>query len=536
VVQMHWFDELLGKAEEFLHGRERVLCNAGLSVSGLQHVGRLRGEIALNHAIVRALRLKGKKASQNLVIYTQDQWKGKEGQLGRFKAGEGEQYIGRRLVDVPDPEGCHKNWVDHYWVDFGDYLDRFAPGISVISTTEVYSRQDMKDLVIELVGKKEAVREVVNKYRSRRPYPPDWIPFEAYCEKCQRVGSAKTLGLLPDYRVRYECECGNSGTSPIEKGKLNWRLEWPALWKVLKVDVEPFGKDHAAPGGSRDSCKEIAQNIMGMEAPFPIPYEWVGLGQGGKDLGDMGSSDFIGFTPKQWLEIGDPEVIRYIYFFNPVSRRVILDLGKVDSYHDLYDSAERAYHSTKRNEEEEVAARSFELALVEKTMEEAPFQLSYRHAAYLSQISPTEHKASWCIQRLRDTGMLSLSLTPFEEGRIERRLTYAMKWVELYSPENKVTLLQELTKEVKGQLDDKDREALSMYLRAATSTEWREDAIKESMVALTKGGRLPVETPRFFRDLYLILLGQERGPRAAPFLAVLKKEWVLERLKETAKA
>jgi lysyl-tRNA synthetase class 1 len=536
VVQMHWFDELLGKAEEFLRGRERVLCNAGLSVSGLQHVGRLRGEIALNHAIVRGLRLKGKKASQNLVLYTQDQWKGKEGQLGRFKGREGDQYVGQRLIDVPDPEGCHKNWVDHYWVDFGDYLDSFAPGVSVISTTEIYSRQDMKDLVLELVAKKDAVRDVVNKYRSRKPYPPEWIPFEAYCEKCHRVGNAKTLELLPDYRVRYECECDNSGDTPIEKGKLNWRLEWPALWKVLRVDVEPFGKDHAAPGGSRDSCKEIARKIMGMEAPFPIPYEWVGLGKGGKDLGDMGSSDFIGFTPKQWLEIGDPEVIRYIYFFNPVSRRVVLDLSKVDSYHDLFDSAERAYHSVKRNEEEDVAARSFELALVGKTMEDLPFQLSYRHAAYLSQISPSEHKVSWCIQRLRDTGMLSIPLTPFEEGRIERRLKNAMKWVELYSPENKVTLLQEMTPKVIEQLEEKDREALSMYLRTATTTEWREDAIKESMISLTKGGRLPIETPRFFRDLYLVLLGQERGPRAAPFLAVLKKEWVLERLKESARA
>src|SRR4030042_1051300 len=121
---MHWFDELLGRVEEFLRNRETVFCNAGLSVSGLQHVGRLRGEIALNHALVRGLRLKGKKASQNLVLYTQDQWKGKEGQLSRFKGGEGAQYIGRRLIDVPDPEGCHKNWTDHYWADLGDYLDR----------------------------------------------------------------------------------------------------------------------------------------------------------------------------------------------------------------------------------------------------------------------------------------------------------------------------------------------------------------------------------------------------------------------------
>ena len=532
---MHWFDELLGRIEEFLLNKDKVLCNAGLSVSGLQHVGRLRGEIALGHAIVRELRGKGKRAQQSLVLYTQDQWKGKEAQLARFRAGEGEQYIGRRLIDVPDPEGCHKNWVDHYWVDFGGQLDRFAPGISVVSTTEVYAMKEMKDLVLELIGKKEEVREVINKYRGRKPYPPGWIPFEAYCEKCRRVGSAETIEVMADHTVRYECGCGGSGVSSIENGKLNWRLEWPALWKVLKVDVEPFGKDHASPGGSRDSCKEIAQSLMGFEPPFPIPYEWVGLGQGGKDLGDMGSSDFVGFTPKQWIEIGDPEVIRYPYFFNPVSRRVVLDLGKVDAYHDTYDTAERAYHTAERDEEQQIAARSFELAQVDVTMEEMPYQLSYRHAAYLSQISPPEKRLRWCIDRLKDTGMLSIPLTPFEEGRMERRIAQAARWVQLYSPENRVVLLEKLTDEIRGSLDDRDRAALGTYLQAAAKAEWREEAIKESMVALTKGGNLPVETPRFFRDLYLVLLGRERGPRAAPFLAVLKKDWVLQRLGDASK-
>src|SRR5437667_371407 len=69
----------------------------------------------------------------------------------------------------------------------------------------------------------------------------------------------------------------------------------------------------------------------------------------------------------------------------------------------------------------------------------------------------------------------------------------------------------------------------------AAPARWNEDSIKESMVSLTKSGSLPVETSRFFRDLYLVLLGSEQGPRAAPFLAVLEKDWVLRRLKEAAK-
>src|SRR5438093_980422 len=222
----------------------------------------------------------------------------------------------------------------------------------------------------------------------------------------------------------YQCErCGHRGKSSIEKGKLNWRLEWPALWKVYQVDIEPFGKDHATPGGSRDSCAEIAETIMHFRPPMGIPYEWVGIADRGKDLGDMGSSDFLGFTPAQWVEIGDPEVLRYIYAFNPIARRVVLDLYRVDSYHDTFDRAEDAFYSAKRQGDEDDQARSYELA-------------------YLA--SPP----------------------------------------------------------------------------------------KEKPVALTKKGGLPVETGRFFRDLYLILLGSEKGPRAAPFLAVLEKDWVVRRLSE----
>jgi lysyl-tRNA synthetase class 1 len=334
--------------------------------------------------------------------------------------------------------------------------------------------------------------------------------------------------------VAYECECGDRGESPIEKGKLNWRLEWPALWKVLDVDVEPFGKDHATPGGSRDSCKEVAKVILGMEPPFGIPYEWVGIAEKGVDLGDMDSSDFKGFWPGDWLRVADAEGLRYIYLVNPIGRRIVLDLGKMDVYHDAYDAAERSFYAMQRSEDEEVQARSYELAQLDPQPKEAPFQLSYRHAAFLHQISPPANRLEWCLARLKDTGILTRRLTDFEGDRARRRLEQGGVWVEKYAPENKVVLLERLPTEVLAQLTPEDREALQTFADKAESTEWREDGIKALMVALTKGGALPVDTPRFFRDLYLVLLGKEKGPRAAPFLAVLDRKFVLARLREAA--
>src|SRR2546426_379270 len=258
----------------------------------------------------------------------------------------------------------------------------------------------MQALVRDLASRAEEVRATVNKYRTRHPYPPGWIPFEAFCESCGTIGATTTSidGTMASYR----CErCGHSGKSSIEKGKLNWRLEWPALWKVYRVDIEPFGKDHATPGGSRDSCAEIAETIMHFRPPMGIPYEWVGIADRGKDLGDMGSSDFLGFTPAQWVAVGDPEVLRYIYAFNPIARRVVLDLYRVDSYHDTFDRAEAAFYSEKRQGDEDDQARSYELAYLASPPKEKPFALSYRHASFLSQISPESGQLGWSLSQRR---------------------------------------------------------------------------------------------------------------------------------------
>ncbi|MGQ0797763.1 MAG: lysine--tRNA ligase [Methanobacteriota archaeon] len=529
----HWYDDLFEEVRAHVGPKPDFVVNAGLSVSGLQHVGRLRGEITLAQLIVRSLRGIGRDVLQSLVLYTQDEWKGKEGQVAQFPGDEGKKYVGRRLVDVPDPKGCHAGWVDHYWEDFGGVLDRFAPHVRVVTTTQAYRESGMKAIVHDLVARAEEVRAVVNRYRSRRPYPAGWLPFEAFCEACGTIG-ATTLAVRGE-TAEYACErCGARGASSIEKGKLNWRLEWPALWKLYRVDIEPFGKDHATPGGSRDSCKEIADTVMGFRPPMGIPYEWVGIAERGKDLGDMGSSDFLGFSPAQWVAVGDPEVLRYVYTFSPIARRVVLDLAKVDVYHDAYDVAETAFYAAHREGEEPVFARSFELAQLAPPPEEPPFQLPYRHAAFLAQISPRDDRLDWCLRRLRDTGMLSRDLSEPERVRVERRLREAGTWVDVHVPENRVALLERLDDRVRALLDDSDREALRMYADRAGGIAWGEQAIKDSMVGLTKGGGLPVDTPRFFRDLYLVLLGTERGPRAAPFLAVLEKDWVVRRLRDAA--
>ncbi|MEE9163963.1 MAG: lysine--tRNA ligase [Thermoplasmata archaeon] len=527
---MHWFDELYPSVEAFLAEKDSVVCNAGLSVSGLQHVGRLRGEIVLNHFIAEGLRVAGRTVRQHLVVYTQDRWKGTPNQVAQFSGDEGRAYVGYRMIEVPDPHGCHANWVNHYWEGFVGPMDVFAPGVEATRTTDLYRTERMQALVRQIADRANEFREVMNRYRPRNPHPSGWIPFEPLCLTCRRIGESRALGFT-DGEVEYECECGGKGASPLEIGKLNWRIEWAALWSLLGVDVEPFGKDHATPGGSRETSKVIAETLLGIRAPFGIPYEWVGYAEGGKDRGDMESSGFLGFGPQTWLDVADPEVLRFLFAAVPIRRRMVLDLSQLDAYHQRYDQAEASHYGGSEAD----AGRAYLLAQLAPLPEKAPFQLAYRHAVLLAQVAPAEDSIGWSLERLHETGLLERELSPWERDRIARRLEQARGWARAYAPpQQRLEVQKELRKEAMPQ--GPEREALAHLRAAIADIPWKEEAIKEAMVRLTGEGRLPVSTTRFFAALYTVFLGNPSGPRAAPLLAVLDREFVLQRLAEASEA
>src|SRR3989449_9679230 len=124
----------------------------------------------------------------------------------------------------------------------------------------------MQALVRDLASRAEEVRAVVNKYRARHPYPAGWTPFEAFCEKCGTIGATTTA--IDGTSAAYRCErCGHRGKSSIEKGKLNWRLAWPARCEVYSVDTGPVGKDPAIPSTSGDSTAAPAPASTDIRAP-----------------------------------------------------------------------------------------------------------------------------------------------------------------------------------------------------------------------------------------------------------------------------
>ncbi|MEM4445503.1 MAG: lysine--tRNA ligase [Thermofilum sp.] len=533
---MHWVEEVAKSVLARVSEKGSAVCNGGLSVSGLQHVGRLRGEITIVDTVARLLESWGVEAEHFLTLYTVDAWKGKEAQLKQFpKREEAEQYVGWPLFRVPDPHGCHESWVDHYWEDFGSYLEEFAREVRVVTTRDLYTESDrMRQFVLRAVTElRRPVVEVLNKFRGEKKLRPETIPFQPICEKCGRVDTTETLEVdVKSFRARYVCRsCGHEGWQSLAEGKLNWRVEWVGVWYALGVDFEPYGKDHATPGGSRDSCNELASSVFGFNPPTGLAYEWVGYRVGGKDVGDMGSSDFIGFSPREWVEVAEPEVLRFLYLLSPPMRRVVLSLEEVPSYYDLFDKAERVYFGVEEGEEELKA--SYRYAFTKDPPDALPFRVRYINAMILSQVLPSRgENLSDVISRLRETKQLTRELSQHELESLRRRIALAKKWLELYAPAHyRIALVAEPPYEKISEVADET--VIGLVRRLISNLEelgeWNEGSIKEAMMKLKREREAE---QRFFQLLYLSFFGKPSGPRIAPYLAMLNKDYVLERLRK----
>ena len=535
----HWIDALADWLEERLRKRSKevLVFNGGLSVSGLQHVGRLRGEVIIPEVLRRILTKRGLKIKQYLTLYTQDAWKGKESQLKAFKDPEkAKKYIGWPLIRVPDPLGELSSWVERFWLDFGPYLHEFTDGqVEVVSTTDMY-RGKLRAFVKDVLKRRDEVRKVVNKYRGRKPYPEGWIPFEPICSRCGRIDSTEALEVDDDYEnVRYRCRnCGNEDWASIEEGKLNWRIEWVGVWWALGVDFEPYGKDHATPGGSRDSANEIA-GLFGVAPPEGIPYEWVALRRPDGSEADMSSSDFVGFTPREWLEVAHPEILRFLFLRVPPMRKISLGLHEVPNYYNLYYKAERIYYgaeSSGKDEEDLLMKRSYELSYIRgNPPEKMPAQPPYGHVAILAQILPESMWREEALKRLKRSGHMPENPTSFDIQRLMTLLPRARRWAQLYAPSYmRIKILEEISDEILSSIPTEYRDKLRELGRILGSlSEWSEDSIKSALIEYTRDWSNK-ERKEFYKYFYKVFTGRDSGPRAAPLLALLDKEFVVKRL------
>ncbi|MCX8172185.1 MAG: lysine--tRNA ligase, partial [Archaeoglobaceae archaeon] len=348
--------------------------------------------------------------------------------------------------------------------------------------------------------KKDKIAQIIREVTGRE-LEEDWYPFMPLCQGCGRINSTVVTGF-DDSWIYYSCKCGNFGkVSYRGGGKLSWRLDWVARWRILKITCEPFGKDHAAAGGSYDTGKRLAKEVFDYPPPYPIPYEWIHL----KGKGAMKSSKGIVIPVREFIEAIPAEIVRYIIIRVKPERHIDFDPGY--GLLEVIDEFEEKVMERDRN---------IQLSLVEEVeYSEVPF----RHLIVVGQI------ANWELEKVLEI----LERSGYQRSKVledvERRLKYCKVWLEKYAPNN---LKFEIIRG-KVELSEEEKKFIKRYSERLKETMTAEE-IHTLVYEVAK--ELQIDAGNAFKTIYRILIGKDQGPRVGYFIKSLGVDWVKRRFDE----
>ena len=493
-------------ANKILKQRGKALVvETGITPSGPIHVGNLR-EVLTADFVVKAI---GDRAKINffLVIDDFDPLR----KVYPFLDQSFSEHVGKPLFLIPCPGDCkdHESYADHFLTPFVDSLNQLNVDLAIKRASQLYQSGVYTKAITKVIEQRQKVRKILEDV-SQRKLEADWFPFNPLCAKCQKLRAKVTEFDLAKTQVQYSCpDCGGRGVADFSKGegKLAWRIDWACRWWIFKVNVEPFGKDHASPGGSYETGERIAKEVFDSPAPYPIIYERVHL----RGEGAMHSSTGVAIEASEILKAVSPTLIRYFFARSQVDRHIEFDTG--EGITQLYDDYRQL--------------RTTDPVFNASTVEPLP-NVPYRHIVMVYQAAAK--KVDQLLNGLKRTGH-SIK----DKKTLERLLPKIEQWLSLYAPaQYRFEISQSLPAKVK-QLSKEQKAYLKAVLALIEQkTDLSGEQLHSELHRLRKD--LAIKPKVAFSSIYLIFLGKDSGPQAGWFLAAIDRSFVLKRLKEaTAK-
>lgn len=506
---MQWLNKIVDEAI-VRHPDGEVIVSSGISPSGSYHMGYLR-EIIICDAIVTELNSRGHQASHMHFVDDQDGFRKVPANL----PPEYEKYLGQHLYDMPAPDGSGDSYADYCLRGFLQSVKTLGIEIDIVRSHQKYNEGFFVpaiELVLAHINEASKVLEEVSGRKLDQQWSPIQVNEEGYLKKRIFVGidtAAKT--------IQYFDKDGATKTIDYNKGsvKLDWRLDWPARWWLFKVDIEPFGRDHATKGGSYDTGVALMKEIFNAPAPLPVPYNFVNRAG---DTKKMSASKGNGIEISEVVKVLPPEVAKYfvlrtapekLLFFDPVDGVIRL----IDEFAELVAKPDKT-----KAEQQLIDICTNEVPSIVSNVPFSHLVASYQAALKdpaktLDIISRTEHQ----------------EVAQGQKNIIEAELQFIDQWLQKWAPED---VKFELAKEVNSS-DFSDAE--KAYLKSLADKisnapedadgDWFHKAIYEFKTTNN------LEPQQLFNPLYRALIGKESGPRAGWFLSILPRDWLLKRLR-----
>ncbi len=495
-----WADQIADEIIKLNPKKKTYVCASGITPSGTVHIGNFR-EVITTDLVVKALEDRGKKVRFVYSWDDFDRFRKVPVNIPESRKKEYEEYLGMPISDFPSPfdKTRKTSYARYFELEFEESLKKVSIKPEFIQQSIMGKQCKYSEQIKIALENKDKIKKILDKYR-KEPLADSWNPLIIYCEKCKKDSTKITSHK--GYEVEYECKCGFKDKIDVRKRgivKLQWRVDWPARWQYEQVDFEPGGIDHSTPGGSFTTSKEIIKQIYDYPVPLYQLYEWI------RQKGNTEFSSSAGnvLTLDQVEKVYEPHLLRYLFVGTRPNKgfAISFDNDIIKIYED-FDALERKYFDKKSgiNPQEK---RMYELSVV-KIPKTKPNRESFRHLVTLVQINQTQE------------------LNKESKERAEK----VKEWLENYAGQDmKFNLKEKLDKKLKLSKEDKD---ILQELKSVIKKSKTEEELFNGFYELSK--KHNIKTQDFFKLVYKILIGKERGPRLAGFILAIGKEKVIKLL------
>lgn len=509
---MNWLNKIVDQLIKERPDKE-IIVSSGVSPSGTYHLGTLR-EVLTAEVILRELKMRGKAARHVHVSDDLDVFR----KVPVNVSDEFEKYLGMPLCDVPSPDKTKAStYADYFIADLLAASEGLRLDMEIIRAHEKYRNGDFTEAIEKSLSGIVHIRNVLEQVSGRK-LDSQWSPVQVIED-----GYLKTRKFISfDAKtkiLKYADKEGVSKDIKYDDGKvkLNWRIDWPARWRVLGVDAEPFGRDHATKGGSYDTGVAIADKVFGVKAPLPIPYNFINkTGETKK----MSKSKGDAVTASELLEVLPTEIVWF--FMLRYSPDKLLFFDTAGTLISLFDDFSELLSKTDKTEQEEHLLKLCLHGVKEQTISRVPF--THLHASFQASL----RDVNITVESLKRTEYAKIATE--DKDVIKRELKFIEKWLDNWAPEeSKFELLNgpadasEFTqKQIEYLLE------LSHKISVASPDadgEWFHKAIYEFKQSMD------IEAKELFTTLYKVLIGKQSGPRAGWFLSILPRDWLVKQLK-----
>ncbi len=492
------------------------------TLSGFPTVGSLKGPL-VHELIFRALKHFEAEVAFTYIFNDFDPIDGLSDDL---KVGF-EKYMGFPLKTVPSPVEGFDNFADYFGDDFSKVLEKLGVKPKYLSSWDMYHEGKFDEVIKMALDNGEKIQDIYQKISGSQKKEQGWLPFQVICENCGKLGTTRVYGWDGE-KVSYKCEpnmvkwatgCDFEGkVSPFGgTGKLPWKVDWPAHWKVLGVTIEGAGKDHASAGGSRDIAVEICKEVFDYQPPFNLPYEFILIG--GKK---MSTSKGLGFKAREITDLLPSELARFLFARTDYRQQVNFDPLETMAIPDLFDEYDRCFMSY-INDDNEDLSRAFEMSQINDV---SPKEKTFL-PRFIDVVNYLQQPTVDIIEKF--TELKGGELSGLEKKILDERIKYSKVWLEKYAPER---YRFQMTGEIPNgavDLSNEQKTYLKKVVELLAQNLSSED-LQTKLYELSK--EIELEPKKAFAAIYLSIIGKESGPKAGWLLNQYPSDKIRERLEE----